>query len=102
VGSGRTRPSARAIALVTTAVAAIRVQASLNAPTGSPGEAPWSSATSTAIPSTAPTCRRHASTALPVANRADGSPATAALPHAAKLRPTPLPVRNCPGSSSVV
>ena len=53
------------------------------------------------MPSTAPIWRRQPLIAPPVAKRDGGSSATAALPHAEKLRPTPKPVRNSHGRISV-
>ncbi len=44
------------------------------------------------MPSTAPSWRKQADTALPVENRCGGSSATAALDSEAKVRPTPAPV----------
>ena len=41
------------------------------------------------------------STAEPVANRAGGSDATAALESEASVSPTPAPLSSIPGSSSV-
>ena len=58
-------------------------------------------ATRTAMPSTAPIWREVAEMALPVAKREGGSSATAALPQAAKLRPTPVPVRIVAGRNSL-
>ena len=52
------------------------------------------------MPSTAPIWRKQAEIALPVAKRAGGSSATAALPQAAKLRPTPVPVSSVAGRNS--
>ena len=53
------------------------------------------------MPSTAPIWREVAEMALPVAKREGGSSATAALPQAAKLRPTPVPVRSVAGRNSL-
>ena len=86
---GRASGPARA---TTPPATAINVQASTKPDNGSPGGAASSSATSAAMPSTAPIWRTHASTALPVAKRAGGSSATAALPHEANDSPTPAPV----------
>ena len=74
----------------------------MNAPSGSAGEAWSSTAISTAIPRTAPIWRMQVDTALPVAKRSGGSSATAALDHAAKERPTPMPVRIVAGRKWVV
>src|SRR5581483_2517707 len=60
---------------------------------GSPGCGLPRMAKRTAIPTTAPIWRDVELIALPVANRARGSCATAALPKPEKERPTPAPVR---------
>ena len=57
--------------------------------------------TRTAMPRTAPIWREVEEIALPVAKREGGSSATAALPQAAKLRPTPAPVRIVAGRNSL-
>ena len=54
----------------------------------------------TEIPSTAPSCRKQAEIAEPVANRAGDSSATAAELNPAKDSPTPVPVSNVAGKNS--
>ena len=63
--------------------------ASWNGPIGSLGSGVPITATRIAIPSTAPIWRTQPMIAPPVAKRDGASSATAALPQAEKLRPTP-------------
>ena len=55
-------------------------------------------ATRIAVPSTAPTWRKAALTALAVAKRSSATSRTAAEPRVGKARPMPMPVRTAPGS----
>ena len=50
------------------------------------------------MPSTAPTWRKAALTALAVAKRSSATSRTAAEPRVGKARPIPIPVRTAPGS----
>ena len=59
-----------------------------------------STATSTEMPSTAPSWRKQAATALPVEKRCAGSSATAALDSETKVSPTPMPVTIIAGKMS--
>ena len=80
---------------------AISCQAVWKVATASSGRGVPMTATRTAMPRTAPIWREVAEMALPVAKREGGSSATAALPYAAKLRPTPAPVRSVAGRNSL-
>ncbi len=50
------------------------------------------------MPSTAPTWRKAALTALAVAKRSSGMSRTEAAPRVGKASPMPMPVRQAPGS----
>ena len=96
----RTRPRKRPVRPETAPVIAISVQARWKCEMSTPAAGP-STAISVEIPSAAPICRNVLLIAPPVAKRSRGSSATAALPNAAKLRPTPIPVRIVAGRNAV-
>src|SRR5215207_285144 len=89
----RTRPRARASRPAVAAGIAMSTQAVWKVERASSGLGVPRTATRMAMPRTAPSWREVEEIALPVAKRECGSSATAALPQAAKLRPTPVPVR---------
>src|SRR5437763_4357158 len=95
-----TRPSPMAVRAAATPPATMSPYAPWKVASASAGDGVPTTATSTDTPSTAPIWRAQATTALPVANRAGGSSATAALLSDEKLKPTPAPVSTVAGRNS--
>ena len=97
------RPAGRRVAIreASPSAAAISSHAWSNRAGSSSGPGVPSTATSAAMPSTAPIWRAHEESAVPVARRFGGSSITEAVASAANAMPNAAPETSCAGSQSV-